>query len=606
VSESTPVLVGALSGRTADSVVTGLVAAAAVLVACAWGARRWLRARQASGSGGPGAAAGAGQAGGSRLWLGAGALFAVPLVAVAILLTSATGSGSGARRGGLARNPQLDPGTPLSRPAPDFTLTDQFGRSVSLSSFRGKVVILAFNDSECTTICPLTTTAMLDAKAMLGSAGAEVALVGVDANPTATAVHDVWSYSELHGMLHSWSFLTGPVAKLRRVWHDYYIDEEIEHGQIDHTPALFVISPSGIESRLYLTKQSYSAVGQLGQLLAQEASRLLPGHPKVRSDLSYAAVPVISPRARTELPAAAGSGTVPLGPGQPRLQLFFATWDSQVTDLARQLDALNGYQAAARAAGLPQLTAVDEASVEPSSAAVTSFLSKLPAPLSYPVVLDRSGRVADGYEVQDEPWYVLTSASGRILWFWDVSTSGWLGEGALATKVKAAVAKAAQQATNAAAAARALSDSPAPLASLHDEAGQLLGGESQLAARLRSLRGYPVVVNIWASWCGPCRAEFALFAKASLAYGRKVAFLGANYNDNAGSAKPFLAQHPVSYPSYQAQQGQLNALTPGGIANLPITVILNRSGKVVHINTGEYLSQGSLNQDIESYALGGA
>ena len=48
------------------------------------------------------------------------------------------------------------------------------GRSVSLHSFRGKVVILAFNDSECTTVCPLTTTAMLDAKAMLGKAGSQV------------------------------------------------------------------------------------------------------------------------------------------------------------------------------------------------------------------------------------------------------------------------------------------------------------------------------------------------------------------------------------------------------------------------------------------------
>ena len=70
----------------------------------------------------------------------------------------------------LATNPELDPGTPLASAAPDFTLTDQFGRPVSLHSFRGKVVILAFNDSECTTLCPLTTTAMVDAKSMLGPA----------------------------------------------------------------------------------------------------------------------------------------------------------------------------------------------------------------------------------------------------------------------------------------------------------------------------------------------------------------------------------------------------------------------------------------------------
>src|SRR4029077_3492280 len=109
----------------------------------------------------------------------------------------------------LAVNPDLDPGTPIHGVASDFTLSDQFGRAVSLRSFRGKVTILAFNDSECTTVCPLTTTAMLQAKAMLGKAGSQVQLLGVDANPHAISLENVWSYSELHGMLHDWHFLTG-------------------------------------------------------------------------------------------------------------------------------------------------------------------------------------------------------------------------------------------------------------------------------------------------------------------------------------------------------------------------------------------------------------
>jgi protein SCO1/2 len=103
----------------------------------------------------------------------------------------------------LATNPHLDPGSPLSGPGPDFTLSDQFGQSVSLHSFRGKVVMLAFNDSECTTICPLTTTAMVDAKKLLGAAGSRVQLLGIDANPKANAIEDVLSYSQVHGMLSS-------------------------------------------------------------------------------------------------------------------------------------------------------------------------------------------------------------------------------------------------------------------------------------------------------------------------------------------------------------------------------------------------------------------
>ena len=71
-----------------------------------------------------------------------------------------------------AANPDLDPGTSLGgAAAPDFRLTNQFGQQVSLSAFRGKVVILAFTDSECTTVCPLTTMSMVEAKQLLGRAG---------------------------------------------------------------------------------------------------------------------------------------------------------------------------------------------------------------------------------------------------------------------------------------------------------------------------------------------------------------------------------------------------------------------------------------------------
>src|SRR6201987_3025204 len=107
------------------------------------------------------------------------------------------------------KNPNLDPGTRLSGAAPGFSLIDQFGKRVSLSSMHGKVVVLAFNDPECTTICPLTTTAMLHAKALLGPAGSGVELVGIGANPEATEVKWVRAYSKAHGMLHKWGVLTG-------------------------------------------------------------------------------------------------------------------------------------------------------------------------------------------------------------------------------------------------------------------------------------------------------------------------------------------------------------------------------------------------------------
>ncbi|MBV8941511.1 MAG: redoxin domain-containing protein [Solirubrobacterales bacterium] len=534
------------------------------------------------------------------------ALAGVTVVAAGVaagVVLAVLGSPGTARSDALARNPYLDPGTTLSRAAPAFALTDQFGQPVSLRSFRGRVVLLAFTDSECTTICPLTTTAMLDAKAMLGAAGSRVQLLGIDANPKATALDDVFSYSRVHGMLHAWHFLTGSLAQLRQVWGAYGVQAAIQAGEIAHTPALFVIDPRGRELKLYLTQQSYAAVGQLGQLLAQEASRLLPGHPAVDSHLSYARIAGITPSVAATLPHA-GGGNIRIGPSRsPRLYLFFATWDQETMSLAGHLDALNRYQDTAAHARLPALTAIDEGSVEPFPTALGRFLAGLPRPLAYPVAIDRSGRVADGYQVQGQPWFVLTTPTGRILWYRQVATTGWPSPRALARDLRAALARVPS--TSASKVQRQLAGSPPALQALHRQASRLLGGEPALAARIRALRGYPIVINAWASWCTPCRAEASLFAAASARYGRRVAFIGADTDDSGSGAGQFLAQHPVSYPSYQSTITDLAGIFPQGLAGLPTTIFLNRAGKVVYVHAGQYASQGTLDADIQNFALGG-
>jgi len=534
----------------------------------------------------------------------AAALVAALLAIGIVLGATLTGGSSSDPGSSLATNPDLDPGTPLSGAAPNFTLTDQFDRPVSLSSFRGKVVILAFNDSECTTICPLTTTAMVDAKAMLGAAGSQVQLLGIDANPNATAVRDVRAYSEDHGMVRSWDFLTGSLPQLRRVWSSYKIEVAIENGQIDHTPALYVITPQGRLAKLYLTQLVYAAVPQLGQLLAQETSSLLPGHPAVHSHVSYAQTSATTPQTRVSVPGATG-GAVSLGAdGKPRLYLFFATWDQEVMNIRTQLETLATYQTAAVDSGLPQLTAIDEGSLEPSPGALPQLLSSMPRTIPYSVAVDRTGQLADGYEVQDEPWLVLTSATGRLLWYYDISTGGAISRTYLIHQIRAALAR-SPDAPSTALVAEELAGSPAPLAAIHRQSDQLLGGEPALAARIRALHGYPVVVNVWGSWCTPCRAEFGLFGNASAYYGRQVAFLGADVGDSTQSAHGFLTEHPVSYPSYQMDPSALTGIDPAGIAGTPSTFYFDRSGKLVHVHTGQYLSQGSLDYDLETYALRG-
>ena len=97
------------------------------------------------------------------------------------------------------------------------------------------------------------------------------------------------------------------------------------------------------------------------------------------------------------------------------------------TEGDRPGDQRAAYARAARHGKLPQLVAVDEAATEPSPGAARSFLQRLGHPLGYPVALDPAGRLADGYGVRDQPWFVLTSTSGKIMWKHD----GWLPVAAL-------------------------------------------------------------------------------------------------------------------------------------------------------------------------------
>jgi cytochrome c biogenesis protein CcmG/thiol:disulfide interchange protein DsbE len=160
------------------------------------------------------------------------------------------------------------------------------------------------------------------------------------------------------------------------------------------------------------------------------------------------------------------------------------------------------------------------------------------------------------------------------------------------------------EAPSAAAASRALAGSPSALASLHSQANQILsGGASAFKARLASLEGHPVVVNKWASWCGPCRAEFPMFQRLSVQLGKSVGFIGVNTQDNVGDAKRFLSKYPVSYPSYEDPDSKI-AEVFNGIATFPATAFYDASGKLQYMHQGQYPSEQKLRADIRRYIHG--
>jgi cytochrome c biogenesis protein CcmG, thiol:disulfide interchange protein DsbE len=152
----------------------------------------------------------------------------------------------------------------------------------------------------------------------------------------------------------------------------------------------------------------------------------------------------------------------------------------------------------------------------------------------------------------------------------------------------------------------ALEGAPAPLARLHEQAGEIRPADTKsYAAQLKELRGYPVVVNAWASWCGPCKLEFPFFREAATRLGKRVAFLGLNVSDNRGDALAFLAKQPVPYPHLEDGDSRIVQKT-GAAGGLPTTVFYDADGKRAFIHQGGYTSERDLLDDIERYTKTGA
>ncbi len=154
--------------------------------------------------------------------------------------------------------------------------------------------------------------------------------------------------------------------------------------------------------------------------------------------------------------------------------------------------------------------------------------------------------------------------------------------------------------------ARALAGSPPPLASLHEQGNRLLpGGIDAYEDRIAALRGFPVVVNVWASWCGPCRFEFSEFQQVAADYGKRVAFLAIDSQDSEDAAETFLEEAPVPYPSYTDPNEEIKDSIGAG-RGLPNTAFYDRDGKLVYLKLGPYPEERDLQADIERYALAGS
>ncbi len=140
---------------------------------------------------------------------------------------------------------------------------------------------------------------------------------------------------------------------------------------------------------------------------------------------------------------------------------------------------------------------------------------------------------------------------------------------------------------------------PKALAANRAEANVILE-EGELQSKLDELEGHPIVVNQWASWCEPCRAEFPFFADSANAHADEIAFVGIDMQDDRDAAQQFLEEIPVPYPSVFDPNASQIASLGGGIVS-PTTVFIDEEGEIVNVFQGSYASRDQLEQDIERH-----
>lgn len=327
-------------------------------------------------------------------WIPAFGLFiALAAVGAGVLLVPQSGSGA----------PRLE-GTILNgKPAPDFRLRDQFGRSFTLREFRGNPVVLTFLRSHSRTIDPVVAEALRQATTALDGAGRRIPILVVSTDPKGDTAAAVRSFSQSHGLHHRWHYLTGSRRQLAPVWHAYYIYAPPPSAPASvrdqHSSAIYLIDGQGRE-RVFFASSLRVA------LLIRDL-RILAGLPVTTGGTSSVPAPEVGhPAPDFTLPAVHGpSLALHSFRGKVVLINFWATWcpacRREMPDLMRWYRRLKGQ-------GFVVL-GVDK---QESRDDVAVFLQRLH--ITYPVVLDGDGTVSARYTVLGIPTSFLVDRRGVV------------------------------------------------------------------------------------------------------------------------------------------------------------------------------------------------
>lgn len=301
--------------------------------------------------------------------------------------------------------------------AANFTLTDQHGRTVSLTRFRGRSVVLSFNDDRCTDICTLLAEDVVAADRDLGAAASDVVFLSVNANPYYPAVSAVRSWTDGHGLgrERNWVFATGPPAALTTVWHEYGVEVELDptNRTVVHSTELYFIGPTGREAAIGSFGTASADTAIYAHTMAQMADDLLPGNQQV----SVGGPSALSP----------GQSGAAIGARVPPFDLPVVTAPDRTLSsgsLLGRYTVLNFWSSACTAC-VREMPAIERAfrdlgdrvgfvgvDVSDSRAAAAAFARRVG--VTYPLVSDSSGDVASTYQIPGLPFTAIVGPRGNL------------------------------------------------------------------------------------------------------------------------------------------------------------------------------------------------